>query len=208
MLKIGVITMALMSFLHAGWLTNLFDSMPTEPIRIPINLSKAGSVAETEVRVEEKGAYYFSLWFLYTDEIENAIRDSDIARKIAGYNAYEPVTGRQSRHYTLEEAKRIPVKKGSDIVFITNKIIDDNYNLDGTTIPIRLTFSKIEKDGSKKLIKDEIYQTKGAGSNLEREFEKLMLEKGKYSIRVENIDGISEMKNRQANFRFARHGHK
>lgn len=189
--------MALMSFLHAGWLTNLFDSMPTEPIRIPINLSKVGSVAETEVRVEEKGAYYFSLWFLYTDEIKNGIRDSKIARKIAGYNSYDPSTGKQFGHYTFEF-----VKKDS------GGLIDETCNLDGTTIPIRLTFSKIEKDGSRKLIKDEIYQTKGAGSNLEREFEKLMLEKGKYSIRVENIDGISEMKNRQANFRFARHGHK
>ncbi len=199
--------MALMSFLHAGWLSGWFDSTPTPPISIPIDLSEAESVAETEVRVEEKGAYYFSLEFLYTDEMKDGIRDSDVARKIAGYNAYRP-NGMQSRHYTLEQAKRIPVKKGSDIVFITNKIIDDNYNLDGTTIPIRLIFSKLEKNGSKKLIKNEIYQTKGAGSNLEREFEKLMLEKGKYSIRVENINGVLEMKNRKADFRFARHGHK
>ena len=208
MLKIGVITMALMSFLHAGWFGDLFDSTPIPPIAVPIDLSQSGSMVETEVRVEEKGTYYFSLRFLCTAEIKNGIRDSEIARKIAGYNAYEPVTNRQSRHYTLEQAKRIPVKKGSDIVFITNKIIDDNYNLDGTTIPIKLTFSKIEKDGSRKLIIDEKYQTRGAGSNLEREFEKIILEKGKYSIKVENINGVLEMKNRQANFRFARHGHK
>ena len=188
--------MALLSFLNAGWLGNLFDSTPTEPIRLPIDLSKAGSVVEIEVRVTEYGAYYFSLEFLYTDKTKDGIRDAKIARKIAGYNAYRP-SGEQSRHYTLELAKQ---DSGS--------LIDETYNLDGTTIPIRLTFSQIEKDGSRKLIKDEIYQTRGAGSNLEREFEKFFLDKGKYSIRVENIEGISEMKNRNADFRFARHGHK
>lgn len=188
--------MTLLSFLHAGWFGNLFDRTPTEPICIPIDLSKAGNAVETEVRVEEKGAYYFTLEFLYTDEIKNGIRDSKIARKIAGYNAYRP-SGEQSRHYTLELAKKD-----------SGGLIDETYNLDGITISLRLTFSKIEKDGSRKLIKDERYQTRGSGSNLEREFEKLMLEKGKYSIRIENINGVLEMKNRQANFRFARHGHK
>ena len=54
MLKIGVITMALLSFLNAGWLGNLFDSMPTPYYTMPIDLSKAGNVAETDIRAESR----------------------------------------------------------------------------------------------------------------------------------------------------------
>ncbi|WP_310441541.1 hypothetical protein [Sulfurimonas sp.] len=41
MLKIGVITMALMSFLHAGWLSNLFDSTPTPYYKMPIDFPRS-----------------------------------------------------------------------------------------------------------------------------------------------------------------------
>lgn len=54
MLKIGVITMALLSFLHAGWLGNLFDDTPTPYHTIPVDLSKLGNVAETDIRIDEK----------------------------------------------------------------------------------------------------------------------------------------------------------
>jgi len=196
MLKIGVITMALMSFLHAGWLGNLLGFTPTPPIRLPIDLSKAGSIAETKVTVKEKGTYYFSFVFLYTDEVKDGIRDAKRAKKIAGYNAYEPVSGKQTRHYPLYLAKED-----------SQGLVDDNYNLDGTIIPIKLIFSKMEKDGTKIMIKDEIYQTKGSYS-LTREFEKFRLEPGRYSIKIENLEGILEMENRKADFRFARHGTK
>ena len=54
MIKIGVITMALLSFLNAGWLGNLFDSMPTPYYTMPIDLCKAGNVAETDIRAESR----------------------------------------------------------------------------------------------------------------------------------------------------------
>jgi hypothetical protein len=62
MLRIGVITMALMSFLHAGWLGNLFDSTPTPRYTMPIDLSKAGNVAETDIRIDEKYSVYVELY--------------------------------------------------------------------------------------------------------------------------------------------------
>lgn len=188
--------MALMSFLHAGWFGNLFDSTPTSPISIPIDLSTAESVIETEMRVAERGAYYFSLEFLSTDEVKNGIRDFNIAYKIAGCNSYDPVTGEQYSICSYESAKRQ-----------LGDLIDETYNSDGTIIPVKLTLFQILNNGTKRLIRDKVYQTKGSYSNT-RDFERRILEKGKYSIRVENIKSISEMKNRKADFRFARHGTK
>lgn len=193
--------MALVSFLNAGWFSGWFDSTPTPPISIPIDLSKAGSVVETEVRVEEKGAYYFSLVFLYTDEMKDGIRDANIARKIIGCNGYQASNGMQLRFCDYESAKQ-------DL----GSLIDETYNSDGTIIPIKLTLFQMLDDGTKKRISDKSYQTRGDNGgwryHMMRDFEMIILEKGKYSIRVENIKSISEMKNREANFRFARHGHK
>ena len=196
MMKIGIIAMALVSFLHAGWFANLFYSTPTPPIEVPINLSKAGSTIDIEIRVKERGAYYFALEFLSTDEVKNGIRDVNIAKKIAGCNSYDSHTGEQRRICNYKSAKN---QLGS--------LIDETYNSDGTIIPIKLTLFQILNDGTKRLIEDKVYQTKGSYSNT-RDFERLILEKGKYSIRVENIKSILEMKNRKADFRFARHGTK
>ncbi len=54
MLKIGVITMALMSFLNANWFTDLFDDTPTPYYTMPIDLSKAGNIVETNIRIDKQ----------------------------------------------------------------------------------------------------------------------------------------------------------
>jgi hypothetical protein len=65
MLKIGVITMALMSFLHAGWFGDLFDDTPKPPIEVPIDMSKAGTVADFVIRSNDSEKYrVFSLYFV------------------------------------------------------------------------------------------------------------------------------------------------
>jgi len=60
MIKIGVIIMALVSFLNAGWFANLFDSTPTPPVAVPIDLSKKGSTAEVVIRSDDsdKSRYF------------------------------------------------------------------------------------------------------------------------------------------------------
>ena len=57
--------MALLSFLHAGWFGNLFDSTPTPPIAVPIDLSKAGNATEIVVRSDDSDkTRYFALYFV------------------------------------------------------------------------------------------------------------------------------------------------
>ncbi|ACZ12024.1 hypothetical protein Sdel_0995 [Sulfurospirillum deleyianum DSM 6946] len=46
--------MALLSFLNAGWLGNLFDNTPTPYYTMPIDLSKTGNVAETDIRIDKE----------------------------------------------------------------------------------------------------------------------------------------------------------
>lgn len=46
--------MALMSCLHAGWFGDLFDSTPTPYYTMPIDLSMAGNVAETDIRIDKR----------------------------------------------------------------------------------------------------------------------------------------------------------
>ncbi len=84
MLRIGVITMALMSFLHAGWLGNLFDSTPTPRYTMPIDLSKAGNVAETDIRIDERYGVYVELFFDYRKQKINLDRYRQIVDKYFG----------------------------------------------------------------------------------------------------------------------------
>lgn len=84
MLKIGVITMALMSFLHAGWLGNLFDSTPTPRHTMAIDLSKAGNVAETDIRIDEKYSVYVDLVYDHRKQKVSLERYSKISDKYFG----------------------------------------------------------------------------------------------------------------------------
>ena len=46
--------MALMSFLHAGWLGNILGFTPTPYYTMPIDLSKAGNIAETDILIDKR----------------------------------------------------------------------------------------------------------------------------------------------------------
>ncbi|OHD97342.1 MAG: hypothetical protein A3K14_01300 [Sulfurimonas sp. RIFCSPLOWO2_12_FULL_36_74] len=84
MIKIGVITMALMSFLHAGWLGDLFDSTPTPYYKMPIDLSKAGNVAETDIRIDEKHYVYVMLSYDPREQKISRDRYGEISDKYFG----------------------------------------------------------------------------------------------------------------------------
>lgn len=197
MLKIGVITMALLSFLNAGWLGSLFDSTPTPPISVPIDLSQAGSVVEMDVRIKETWGHDFLLDFVYKADGSVNI-DAKKVRKFLGFNSYDPHDGVKLRHGDYEQAKRN-----------LGDLIDETYDCDGTIVPIKLTIHQINKDNTKKLIVDKLYMTKGdggggwnggAGSAISRDIESISLDKGKYVIRVENIQAFSEMNGREVKF--------
>ena len=76
--------MALLSFLNAGWLGNLFDSTPTPRYTMPIDLSKAGNVAETDIRIDEKYSVYVDLVYDHRKQKVNLARYSEISDKYFG----------------------------------------------------------------------------------------------------------------------------
>lgn len=53
-MKIGVIVMALFGLLNAEWLSGFFDSTPTPYYTMSIDLSKAGNVVESDIRIDKK----------------------------------------------------------------------------------------------------------------------------------------------------------
>jgi 5-hydroxyisourate hydrolase-like protein (transthyretin family) len=83
MIKTGVIIMALVSLLNAGWFRNLFDFTPTPYYTMPIDLSKAGNVAETDIRIDKKYSVeilldYYSYFRLSKDKKQGENRDKYI----------------------------------------------------------------------------------------------------------------------------------
>mgnify|MGYP006879606535 CR=1 FL=1 len=207
MLKIGVITMALMSFLNANWFTDFFDDTPTPAIYIPIDLTKPSKI-ETKVRIKEKTAYSTFLDFMIDKNALNNIdmyrRDVPKIRKFLGFNSYLPYDGSQLRFYTIERVKReMSVGK-------FNINIDNNYNLDGTTVPIKMTIYRLGENDTRTLFLEKVYQTKGSNGGgrkyTTREFAYLLLEKGTYLFIVENLKGFPELQGREVLFS-VRHTH-
>jgi hypothetical protein len=65
MLKIGVITMALLSFLNANWFTDFFDDTPKTYYMVPIDLSSDKNEVKFILRsVDGEKGGYFSLYFV------------------------------------------------------------------------------------------------------------------------------------------------
>lgn len=191
MIKIGVITMALVGFLNAGWFANLFDATPTPPIYIQMDLSKPGDTIEGEFRIKEKWSYFMSLQFLDIDSRKNNYKEAKKVHKFLGYRVYDPSDGKLLGKSSYSFAKEDLARGG---VFI-----DENYNLDGTIVPLHVTLSKIGKDGIENVILDKKYMTKG-GNGGRRKFEHISLHEGRYSIKVKNIKGFSELKGMQVGF--------
>ncbi len=183
--------MALMSFLHAGWLGDLFDSTPTPPISVPIDLSKAGSVVETEVRIDDDSHnYIFSLHFFYINPKEDGKVDAKKVLKFAGFNAYDPFNGKQIGYGDYEQAKRN-----------LGDLIDETYNCDGTVVPIQLTIYQLGENNSRTLVIDKSFFSKGynggSGKYSSREFAAIDLAKGRYLVKVQSINGFVELRDRK-----------
>jgi len=177
--------MALLSFLHAGWLSLLFGSNP-DPISIPIDLSQAGSVVEKEVKIEEAWAYYLFLEF----EVHDRGFDARKIEKFLGFNSYSLHDGKKLRFGDYELAKRN-----------LGDLIDETYDCDGTIAPIKVTIHQINKDNTKKLIADNLYMTKGDSPGLyTRGIAIISLDKGRHIFRIENIEAFPEMMGRKVNF--------
>ncbi len=206
MVKAGVIVIAavivtitiLSNLLNANWwfrdvfslIRMQFDSSIAVPLRIPIDLSKKGIIVESEFKIKDKRGYYFSFYFLDADSRKNNFNNIKKMRVFLGLNAYNPYSGKQSSFNDYEYAKRN-----------YGDLIDKNYNLDGTIIPLHVTLYKLNKNGTKELIKDKIYQTKGSSGFLGRDFEQISLQKGKYFIRVESLKAFRELKGIETTFR-------
>ncbi|MDD3343657.1 MAG: DUF5625 family protein [Sulfurospirillaceae bacterium] len=80
--------MALLSFLNAGWLVDLFDSTSTPRYTMAIDLSKAGNVAETDIRIDEKYSVYVELYYDHREQKISRDRYGEISDKYFG--RYEP----------------------------------------------------------------------------------------------------------------------
>lgn len=195
--------MTLFGFLHAGWFSNMFDNTPTPPISVPIDLSKAGSKIEFDVRLPQvyssykKGRpYYIWLEFIWTDEIKDGIWDANVAQKIAGYHGYD----RDGRRVCNQKYAIKDLAEGG--VFV-----DKDYDCFGTTVPLHVMIYRVDKNHKKKLIVDKTYQTKGTNGgwryHMMREVDGFKLKQGKYKLVVINMDSIVEMKGRKADIRFA-----
>ena len=114
------------SFLHAGWLSDFFDSTPTPPFKVAVNLSKKGNVFETKISITEKRAYVLALHFLYVDPKKDGGSDIKRLQKFIGNPvAYDAHTGTEIRTGTP-----IPLRV-SIVKWNTNKtstlIMDKNY---------------------------------------------------------------------------------
>ncbi len=83
--------MALLSFLNAGWLGNLFDSTPTPRYTMAIDLSKAGNIAETDIRIDEKYSVYVELYYDYRKQKISGDRYGEIIDKYFGRHKLFPI---------------------------------------------------------------------------------------------------------------------
>lgn len=172
MLRAGIITMLLISFLHAGWLGYLFDSTPTPPISIPIDLSKAGSVVETEISIKEKRGYIFALHFSYIGHKKDGGIDTDKLYKILGNASYDAHTG-------VRIPSGIPIHIKLSIYKLNDNnsrtmIIDDDYITRGY---------------------DE-----SSSTYMSRYINIITLAEGKYFIRMQTNENISVLKDRTTLF--------
>ena len=188
MFKIGVIVMALSTTLFANWFTNLFDSTPTPTITIPIDLSKAGTIVDMEFRVNYDESTRFTLRFSCTDVKLDGGKDCNEKRKFMGLNGYLNGDGEQISIASYAETKYMIGD------------VDKSYDLDGTRVPLKITLNKIE-DNTLTPVIDKTYDTKGQnGERGSRHITVKHLNKGKYILKVENLEAFKELKGRPTEF--------
>jgi len=79
--------------------------------------------------------------------------------------------------------------------------IDKSYDFDGTRVPLKMTLKKITDKGAVTIL-DQTYNTKGSGSrDGTREIIIKYLERGKYTLTIENIKGFKELAHRPMKLR-------
>jgi len=191
MFKIGVIIMALSASLFGNWFTNLFDSTPTPTIKIPVDLTKAGVIVDMEFRVDYDESTCFALDFSFiTDKVDNDV-DYKKIKKFLGMNGY-----------LYESDKKITVADYARAKRELGNIVDENYDLDGTRVPLKITLKKVEGNVT---VLEKIYSTRGTNdgsvSSINREFLLEHFKQGKYKLKVENLNRFRELKNRHIEFR-------
>ena len=186
MFKIGVILMALSTLSFSNWFTDLFDSTPTPTIHIPVDLTKAGTLVETEFRVNYKESTYFALDFECKD-----VKDCNEERKFLGFNGYLYGDGKKITVADYARAKRY-----------LGDLIDESYNVDGTIVPLQITLHKIEENGRLIMVLDKTYNTKGYNAeNGARHITVKYLKKGKYKLIVKNLQAFEELNGRPVKFK-------
>ena len=202
MFKIGVILMALSTLSFSNWFTDLFDSTPTPTIHIPVDLTKAGTLVETEFRVNYKESTYFALDFECKDVKLDGGKDCKELEKFLGLNGYWYGDGEQISIANYREAKNI-----------LGDMIDQSYDLDGTRIPLQIRLDKIEEHGKMTNILDKTYETKGSNGSASNSKDKIYihityrditsigLEKGKYKLTVKNLQAFEELNGRPVKFK-------
>lgn len=175
MLKTGVIIMALFSFLQANWFTDLFDDTPKPPIYVPIDMSKAGKVADFIIRSDDSEKYrVFSLYFATRVDGKYYFHWNSWIYKFLGHCP---------RYATEPQC----------------------YNMKGTVTPVKLTVYRLEKAKEPKLLFDKTKYTCGIEGGLfkingqkgryeERSLLMTELPKGKYRIKLENLKSFPELK--------------
>ena len=185
--------MTFSAFSFGNWFTDLFDSTPTPTIKIPIDLSKKGTVVDTVFRVNYDESTRFYLDFeckdwRHNDGKPDGGKDCNEMRKFIGLNAYS--NGKNISHFDYEDAK-----------VILGDIIDKSYDFDGTRVPLKVTLKKIT-DKNAATILDQVYHTKGSGnSDGTREIIIKHLERGKYRLTIENLKDFKELAHRPMKLR-------
>lgn len=108
-----------MSFLHAGWFGDLFDFTPTPYYTMPIDLSKAGNVSETDIRIDEKHYIYVELYYDYRKQKISGDRYGEIIDKYFGRHKLFPIFPIK---LTVLKYEEIGMSIVTDKIYYTNSL--------------------------------------------------------------------------------------
>lgn len=159
----------------------LFGLVPTPPTQVPINLTKAGNIAEMEVQIKEDvRSYVVGLYFFFTHSKKEAGLGDDELYKFVGLNEFDPFSGKLIGLF--EHANK-----------------EEKWDLNGVAIPIKLVIYKLNDNNSSTLVIDKTYMTRGRNAYgfkyLTREFAGVELAQGRYLIKAKTLKDFAELRN-------------
>ena len=159
------------AFVISIWFFSTWSPFDNTPIKIPIDLSKAGSVVEVKMRAWGKVHYKVDLDFIFKSHKEDNGTDYKKLFNILGDRTYDPRTG-----VTTKTGAEIPIK-------LTIYKLDHR---DARTAIFDESFITKGRDywGSR---------------DMGRVLSAFSLEHGKFIIRVENLEGFQELADRKVN---------